>query len=167
MQLIDLGNMWTIILDILIWGVIHIVISLITLAIREEHFRKNSGLYQIRSWEREGKFWGNNFKIKRWKHIVPDGAKLFKKGFQKKELLTLDVVYLETFIRESRRAELTHWLCIPPALLFFLWNPPWAGTIMIVYALVVNIPIIMLQRYNRARLQLVVKRKKGKGRLVM
>ncbi|WP_369809924.1 hypothetical protein [Gracilibacillus caseinilyticus] len=38
---------------------------------------------------------------------------------------------------------------------------------MFAYALVVNIPIIMLQRYNRSRLELVVKRKKGKGRLVM
>ncbi|UOQ48710.1 hypothetical protein MUN88_00670 [Gracilibacillus caseinilyticus] len=84
MQMIELGNMLTIIVNMLMWGIIHIAISFITLIMPEERFRKNSGLYQIRSWEQDGKFWANYFKIKRWKHVVPDGAKLFKKGFQKK-----------------------------------------------------------------------------------
>jgi hypothetical protein len=42
-----------------------------------------------------------------------------------------------------------HWLCIPPALLFFLWNPGPVGFVMILYAFVVNLPCILAQRFNR------------------
>lgn len=62
---------------------------------------------------------------------------------------------------ETQRAELTHWFLIPPAFLFFLWNPAWAGWVMVIYALVVNLPFIMIQRYNRPRLERVLKKIKN------
>lgn len=42
---------------------------------------------------------------------------------------------------------------MPPAFLFFIWNPLWAGFIMIAYAILANLPFILTQRYNRPRLQ--------------
>jgi hypothetical protein len=42
------------------------------------------------------------------------------------------------------------WLC---GWLFFLWNPPWAGWVMVVYATFANFPRIIAQRYNRIRLR--------------
>jgi len=60
---------------------------------------------------------------------------------------------------ETRRAELTHWLLMVPAPFFFLWNPAWAGWVMIVYALLANCPFIMIQRYNRPRLERVLRKK--------
>ena len=62
-----------------------------------------------------------------------------------------DPAYLRTWVLESCRAELVHWLAIPPALLFFLWNPWPVGLLMILYALAVNGPCIVAQRYNRPR----------------
>jgi glycosyl-4,4'-diaponeurosporenoate acyltransferase len=41
------------------------------------------------------------------------------------------------------------WLC---GWIFFIWNPLWAGWVMVVYATLVNFPCIISQRYNRARL---------------
>jgi glycosyl-4,4'-diaponeurosporenoate acyltransferase len=41
--------------------------------------------------------------------------------------------------------------------IFFLWNVWWGGVIMVVYLLFANIPCILLQRYNRARLMRVIK----------
>ena len=83
---------------------------------------------------------------------MPDGGGLFKGGFPKKNLESSDSKYLKTFLYETKRAELTHWLTILPAPIFFLWNIRLAGIIMIVYVLIANIPCILLQRYNRARL---------------
>ena len=110
----------------------------------------------MRTWEKSGKIYLNFFKIKRWKHLIPDGASLYGKAFPKKKLEHKDPLYLGAFLSETCRAELTHWLQIPPALIFFLWNIWWAGIIIIAYALAVNLPCILLQRYNRARLSRVL-----------
>ena len=100
-----------------------------------------------------GRLYEKVFLIKRWKSILPDGAKWMKgRGFPKKELASRDIHYLETFAVETCRAELTHWTIILFAPFFFLWNKPVVGWIMIVYALTENVPLIIAQRYTRCRL---------------
>jgi len=153
MRMIDLPVFWTILIDFAAWLVIHIGISVIALHRPDRPFEKDSWLYRIRDWEQGGLFWQKRCAVRRWKAFLPDGGALFKKGFAKKHLQATDPVYLAAFIRESRRAEWTHWLTIPFALLFFLWNPPSVGVFMIVYALAVNLPCIVAQRFNRPRLQ--------------
>jgi glycosyl-4,4'-diaponeurosporenoate acyltransferase len=60
-------------------------------------------------------------------------------------------------LQETCRAELTHWLTLLFAPLFFFWNPLWVGFFMIFYASMENFPLIMTQRYNRARLRRIMK----------
>jgi glycosyl-4,4'-diaponeurosporenoate acyltransferase len=131
---------------------VHLGISYLCVKIPIAFFKKDRWLFRIRNWEYRGKAYNRFFKVKKWKSIIPDGGGLFKKGFAKKNLQNSDPLYLKTFMYETKRAELTHWLTIIPAPIFFLWNIWWAGIIMIVYALIVNVPCILLQRYNRARL---------------
>ncbi|MDH4268926.1 MAG: glycosyl-4,4'-diaponeurosporenoate acyltransferase, partial [Dehalococcoidia bacterium] len=83
----------------------------------------------------------------------PDGAAVFKSGFRKKHLKNQDALYLQRFIIETCRAELAHWVIFVFSFLFFIWNAWWIGMIMVAYALIVNIPCIIAQRYNRARLK--------------
>ena len=99
------------------------------------------------------------FRIRQWKDKLPDGTVIAKKGFDKSRLAQQQKDYLEKFVIETRRAELTHWLLMVPAPFFFLWNPAWAGWVMIVYALLANCPFIMIQRYNRPRLERVLRKK--------
>jgi len=131
---------------------VHLGISYLCVKIPIAFFEKDRWLFRIRNWEYRGKAYNRFFKVKKWKNIIPDGGGLFKKGFAKKNLQYSDPLYLKTFMYETKRAELTHWLTIIPAPIFFLWNIWWAGIIMIVYALIANVPCILLQRYNRARL---------------
>jgi glycosyl-4,4'-diaponeurosporenoate acyltransferase len=35
---------------------------------------------------------------------------------------------------------------------FVVWNPWWVEIAMVVYALAANLPCLLVQRYNRARL---------------
>jgi glycosyl-4,4'-diaponeurosporenoate acyltransferase len=65
--------------------------------------------------------------------------------------------YLDSFIRETCRAELTHWIVFLFGPLFLMWNLWWVGIIMIVYATLANIPCVITQRYNRIRLQRIAR----------
>jgi glycosyl-4,4'-diaponeurosporenoate acyltransferase len=102
-------------------------------------------------------FYQRPLRIKSWRKVIPDGGAMFKRGFPKKNLENKNTGYLKTFLYETKRAELTHLLAILPAPLFFLWNIWWVGLIMIAYALIANLPCIMLQRFNRARISRVLK----------
>jgi glycosyl-4,4'-diaponeurosporenoate acyltransferase len=132
--------------------VIHLGISYICVKLPISFFKKDNWLFRIKKWEHRGRIYNNIFKIRKWKNAVPDGGGLFKGGFPKRYLESNDPKYISTFYDETKRAELTHWLSILPAPVFFLWNVWWVGIIMIVYSLIVNMPCILLQRYNRARL---------------
>lgn len=144
--------MWTVLLDVLAWLVIHISVSQIIAHPSANVFDPDSWLYRERRWERNGRTYEVFFKTRRWKEILPDGAALFKSGFRKKRLQNVDAGYIQTFIRETCRAEITHWVVFSFAVFFFIWNIWWVGIIMILYALTVNMPCIIAQRYNRIRL---------------
>ncbi len=151
-----LGHFWVIFLNIVVILIIHLGISWACTRIPLRNFNPNGRLYRIRNWECGGRIYTRIFKIKRWKRIIPDGAKMFRGGFPKKNLESCEPDYLYTFARETCRGELTHWLQIAPVPVFFLWNVWWGGVIMIAYFLLANIPCILLQRYNRARLLRVI-----------
>lgn len=151
-RFIHLPTHWTILLDVLIWFIIHIGVVAIMVRFPLNQFNPEGWLYRGRRWERQGALYQDLFKIRRWKHRLPDGARFLGSfGFPKKQLKGKDPDYLETFLTETCRAEATHWIFVLSAPLFFLWNPPWVGFFMILYALTENLPFIAVQRYNRAR----------------
>lgn len=57
----------------------------------------------------------------------------------------------------QRLLNIQSWKRLLPAPLFFIWNPAWAGWLMIAYAFIANIPFIITQRYNRPRLRRLYK----------
>ncbi len=109
-------------------------------------------------WEAGGRFYEAVFRIKSWKHRLPDAARWFKGGFPKGRLARTDRGHLEQFARETWRGELCHWAALACTPVFFLWNPWWGDLVVIAYALGANLPCIVVQRYNRARLQRVSRR---------
>lgn len=149
-----------IILDIIVWLFIHIAVAYSFSKLPFEWFENDGFIYRARSWERNGRLWERVFSVKKWKHRLPDGAGIFKNGFKKKTLMQKNEVYFKNFVTESRRGEMTHWVLILFSLIFFLWNPFWVGLIMILYALTVNMPCIIAQRYNRPRFEKIINRLK-------
>jgi len=151
---------WTITVDIMAWAVFHMAISYLVLKIPAGFFEKDMSWFKIQKWERNGQIWQDVFRIQTWKHRLPDGTFLLKTGYDKSKLKGTDIETLRQFILETKRGEMTHWISILPAGLFFLWNPPWASWLMVFYAVVFNFPFIISQRYNRPRLQRLYERKK-------
>lgn len=152
-MLVDMPTLWTILLDFVAWFVIHVGVSYVLARPTADSFEPDSWLYRRRRWERKGRTYEKLFGVKRWKRVLPDGAALFKSGFRKKRLQTADDAYFRLFVRETCRAELTHWIVFAFGPLFFMWNPWYVGIFMVVYATVVNMPCIITQRYNRIRLR--------------
>ncbi len=153
----QLSHFWVIFLNIAGWIIIHLGVSWACSHMPLSRFDPDNFFYRIKKIEGGGKIYERFFKIKKWKKLIPDGAALFKGGFPKKKLESNKLDYLNKFNGETCRAELTHWLQILPSGIFFLWNMWWVGLIMIAYGLLANIPCILLQRYNRARLVPVIK----------
>lgn len=101
--------------------------------------------------------------VKKWKDRLPDAATWFAGGFAKAKLTGNDPEYLRRFIRETRRGELCHWCAMACVFLFLPWNPLWADLVMWTYAIAANLPCILVQRHNRARLSKLLARCEAKA----
>jgi glycosyl-4,4'-diaponeurosporenoate acyltransferase len=163
MRLIHLSTGATVALDVAAWLVIHMGIALLASRTPLHRFDPLRWFFLPKAWERQGEIYVNRCGIRVWKKHLPDGARLVGRlGFPKKHLASTSDEYLETFARETCRAELVHWVIIAFAPLFFLWNRPGVGFLMIAYAIAENLPLIMTQRYNRFRLQRVLNTRRRK-----
>ena len=156
-MLVHLPTAIIILIDIAAWFVIHMGVSYIMTHQPLSSFNTSSWLYRKHDWERNGRLYEKLFRLKAWKKRLPDGAAVFKKGFEKKHLRETNKDYFDSFIRETCRAELTHWIVFLFGPLFLIWNLWWVGIVMILYAAMANLPCIITQRYNRIRLQRIAR----------
>lgn len=111
-----------------------------------------SGIY---GWEAEGRFY-ERLAIRQWKDHLPEAGAFYRGGFTKRRLQAQDADYLAHFALETSRAEFSHWLTWLLALSFFAWNPWPIGLVMLLYGAIVNLPCILVQRYNRARFRRIL-----------
>ena len=137
------------------WPIIHIAISTLSLRLPAENFVDDNWITVSRKWERDGQFYQDWLRIRKWKQILPDGAPWLG-GFSKKTLKRHDPGYLSQFLIETRRAEIAHWCMLACFPIFILWNPPWAWCVMCAYAVAANLPCILAQRYNRIAIRRLV-----------
>ena len=140
---------------------IHLFGSWICLKIPRGWFKINTGLFRTYWWEEQGRFY-RLIMVKKWKEFLPDGAKLFKAGFQKKRLQEKSEGYYHEFLLETKRAEITHYITMVPLLFFFIWNPIEAYVLILLYGIILNVPCIIVQRYNRIRFSKIVSKLNNK-----
>ncbi len=158
MQIFYPSTWLMLILFFALWFLFQAGAAFLCFRLPNEVFAKDNALFVGRKWEEEGKIYQKIFRIRSWKGLLPDGGGMVKGGYAKKHLADTSKENMERFLIESRRAELTHWLEIIPFWVFGLFAPPGFIWIMLGYALVVNLPCIFAQRYNRPRIQKLLKR---------
>ena len=150
---VELPKWWIAVLNIVSIPTLHLGISWIYTKLPRSFFRPESLLFRERSWETRGKFYQSVFRIRQWKAVLPDAAPWFD-GFAKGSLSGRDAQYLQAFQAETCRGEAAHYAQWIALSLTILWNPwPTAALIMLVYAVLSNLPCILLQRFTRARLR--------------
>lgn len=158
-MLIEVPVPWLIVINVTAWPIIHLALAWFGLRLPRGWFRPRQWPWRKQAWELEGRLYEKVFAVRVWKNLLPDGATWFEGGFAKKRLARRDPEYLREFEFEAVRAEAVHWATLAFGPLFFLFNPVWAGMVMMTYALVANVPCIVAQRYNRIKVGRILARR--------
>lgn len=154
MRILFLPEIWTLLLCFIVWPVLQVGAALICLNIPDRFFSPDRFFYRAHRFEKQGHIYDSIFRVSRWKHLLPDGgAVLNKRGYQKKTMKNFSKENLNKFLVESGRAEMTHWLAIFPFWVFWFFTPPIVPWMMLIYAVLFNFPSIIVQRYNRPRIE--------------
>ena len=133
------------------WLILHMSIAAIATRLDARHFARDNCLYRVHPFEI--RFYRRILRIRSWKHHLPDGALWVGGHLPKKDLRPSDPASMRQFVIETRRGEAAHWLMLACFPIFFLWNPPWACLVIMAYAVLANLPCILVQRYNREAAQ--------------
>jgi len=144
--------------DVVAWGAFHAVTGYAAYRLDDTTLARDGWLLRQRPFEDRGRWYRRRLRIHRWKDRLPEAGDLFNGGLSKRQLPAYDPAGLRLFARETRRAELAHWWAMFCGPVFVLWNPPLAAALLVAYGVVVNLPFIMIQRYNRFRIAAVIER---------
>ncbi|RLQ95495.1 glycosyl-4,4'-diaponeurosporenoate acyltransferase CrtO family protein [Falsibacillus albus] len=135
-----------------IWAFLHISISFFCLKLNERTIFKIGSNLKISLWEKESGFY-QMIGIKKWKDRLPDAADWIR-GFPRKSFSQYRKgELLNGFYCELLRAEISHWLQMLPFPLFFLFNDFNNFILNMAYAIFFNLPFILIQRFNRTRVE--------------
>ena len=145
-------------LDAFVWLLVHLAVGYGVHRLPDRALADDTWWSRQRRWEHGGAVYGAWLHIRSWKPYLPEAGAVFPGGFDKARLRRRDQRYLRSYLVETRRAELGHLLALAAGPFFFLWNPAWLAWCMQAYALAANLPCILSQRYNRARLRRVLER---------
>lgn len=163
MRFIFLKRLQTFFLDVLAWLIFHLGIGFASSKIPLKWLNPNSRLFKTYAWEKEGRVYERIFRVRAWKHLIPNGSGLYRDGFSIRTLESSQLDYLKRWLKKTIRAEICHWLMIVPSVFFFLWNDVLVGWIMVAYAFLNNLPIIIIQRYNRPRIRKLIELSESKN----
>lgn len=155
-----------VLVDVAVWAVLGVAVGYGAHRLSSAWLAQDRGPTRLLPFEDGGRVYERVVRIQRWKRHLPDAGPVFSGGRAKRSLVTRRGDDLERFVVETRRAELTHWALLAAAPLFALWNPWWLTAVMAAYAVVANVPCLLAQRYNRARLQRVLARRAGRQQAV-
>ena len=143
--------------NLVIVGAYHLIIFVICVKLPQSAFDENKPRYQMKKFERNGKFYKQTLKINVWKEHVPQFTG--KNGFSKEHMANdVSVEYLNEFIAETCRGEWIHETQSLSIIFTFFANPPLYSFLFTFVVLLINMPCTAIQRYNRFRLQTLRKR---------
>lgn len=160
MPLIELSPTALVVVDVAAWGAISTLVGYLAHRLPLHRLERDNALTRLRPFEAGGRVYQRRLRIAHWKDRMPEAGDLFPGGFSKRAVTRAD---LDRYLLETRRAELVHWWIMLAAPLFFLWNPWWLGLVMCMYAVTANLPCLLIQRYNRARVQRILGRRHTMG----
>lgn len=160
MPLVELSDGALVVADIVAWGLISAAVGYWAHRLGLHRLDHDTALTRLRPFERDGRVYERRLRITRWKDRVPEAGQVFAGGVSKRSVTRGD---LDRYLIETRRAELTHWGIMAAAPLFLLWNPWTVWLFMVAYALIANLPCLLIQRYNRARIMRILGRRTARA----
>lgn len=157
MPLVVLPDLQVLALNIAVWVLAQGLSGYAVHRLDPARLQHDGPLLRLRAVEEGGRVYARRLRIHRWKDRLPEAGDLFAGGVSKRHLPPDRS--LEDFAVETRRAERGHWLSLVVVPLFPIWNPPLGVALMVAYGVLVNLPFIAIQRYNRARVARILARR--------
>lgn len=104
------------------------------------------------AFEKDGKIY-EKIGIKHWQNKVPDMSRILPWAMPAKKVTGDFPERLPVMLQETCVAELIHWiLCIVSAGCIRIWRGAGGVLIFLIACVILNLPFIIIQRYNRPRL---------------
>ena len=148
--------------DAVVWAGWSAVVGYAAHRLPVDRLAKDGPLTRLRAAERDGRIY-ERLRIRRWKDRMPELGDAFRGGVSKRALPSGASADLRRLVAETRRAELVHWAIPAVVPVFALWNPAGLMAAMVAYAVVANLPCLVVQRYNRGRLLRVLARRERRS----
>lgn len=116
-------------------------------------------LFRERTWELGGKIY-EKLHVKSWQSKIPDVSKVLHRWMpQKKLIVGFNAETVRTMIRETCTAEVVHNILNFAGLwLLGIWKGIGGVVMYLIYVILGNLPFIIVQRYNRPRLRVLLSR---------
>lgn len=143
--------------NIMFFLFLSVLITYISNKVPEAVYYYKGWLFKEREWEKGGQFYQDKLKVKNWKKHMPELGDFVKSVFPKKYIREYSKEYLLVYLTESCKAELTHWAIILSTLIMGLWNDFNMTLLMLIIAFSLNIPFVIIQRFNRPRILRIMK----------
>lgn len=144
---------------LVIFAAAAVIATLISTRLPERFYYFRNWIFRERGWEKHGEFYQRVFRVKRWKDRLPEISDFIKSTFPKKSVKEFSSEYVEKFLLESCRAEFAHWCIIFSTLIFLFFGGLESFASMLAVSVLLNTPFIIIQRYNRPRIILIMKQK--------
>ena len=141
-----------VIINVILGVIWHYGVMFLCVGIDTSVFSPDRKIYLAHKWEHDGKFYNDVLKINKWKDYLPQH--IGKDGFSKDHIDEISIEYLDRFIMETCRGEWNHKMnCVFVIVLFTLNGVTKVSVILSFMTVFGNLPFLVIQRYNRFRLQ--------------
>lgn len=138
--------------SLLVFILISLAMTVVCARLPDKMYYYEKWMFRERTWEDSGRIYETYFGVKKWKTKLPDISDFMKWRFNKKHLADCNKDYIRVFLIESCKSEFTHWMIIFSTLFFIFWSDLPTTILMFLLASALNLPYIIIQRYNRPRL---------------
>lgn len=152
LKLLNLYLQKNLIINLIIFVLFTAEVSYLSNKIPDKVYSYKRWIFRERKWEKGGEVYHRILKVKHWKNRLPELGDFLKSVFPKKHIKEYSQKYLQIYLIESCKAELTHWCIILSSWLFLLWCDLKISAIIGLVAAVLNLPYVAIQRYNRPRI---------------
>ena len=108
------------------------------------------------AWEKDGKIY-EKIGIQKWKNRTPDMSKYLRKAFAKQGNFLRDPDHLRKLVAETCSAEFVHAMLILFSPVFLILMDE-CGLLSMVLYIIGNLVSLVIQRYNRPRVLMIIQR---------
>lgn len=157
--IVQLDDRWAVALSSTTWFGVSLAVGAWAASWPPDRLATTGPFTTLRNWEASGAWWQRHLRVRRWKDAVPEAGALFDGGRSKRRLRSRSTADLAQLRVETVRAERVHWLILASTPVHLIWCRPAIAAGMVAFGLVFNAPFIVIQRYNRGRLDAVLARR--------